>query len=92
MQGFLAGVAVTAIVILLTLNFHVVKHDDGVSVHQKENMTIELTYVDVKGLDAADFMKLSKEARDEITKRKVGKFKKKVGEGLDKLKEAITGE
>ena len=92
MQGFFVGVAVTAVVMLLTLNVHFIKHDDGFSFHQKENMTFELTYADIKSLDAASFMKLSKEARDEITKRKVGKFKKKIGEGLDRIKEAINGE
>ena len=92
MQGFFMGVVVTAVVMLLALNVHCIKHDEGFSFHQKEQMTFELTYADVKSLDAVGFMKLSKSARDEISKRKVGQFKKKVGEGLDKLKEAINGE
>ena len=92
MQGFFVGVVVTATVMLLALNVHFVKHDEGFSFHQKDNMTFELTCVDVKSLDASGFMKLSKDARDEVAKRKVGAFKKKVGEGLDKLQEAINGE
>lgn len=90
MKGFIAGIAVTAAAVFLALNIHIVSHDDEISFYKKEKMTFDETYIDANNLGPIDWAALPAPVRSGINKIEFDKARKKMKEGMHKMKKVFT--
>ncbi|VAX19475.1 hypothetical protein MNBD_NITROSPINAE02-923 [hydrothermal vent metagenome] len=84
--AFLAAVGGTVIVLL---NIHIIRHDEGVAVRMKEKMTFDHTYVDLTDQNILSKALMPKPVRKFAVDSGFKQVKKGVSGGLDRLKKEM---